>query len=96
MKTEIEPFIRLQESEDEGVSDDGGVKLVAEHDGGGPAVFLNGPYAFAPALLRASTQALAAMKKLANHAGDVPEWNEGGYAYEACEHLKDVLEEVEK
>ena len=96
MIDETNPFIWLQEHEAEGVSDDGGVKLVAEHDDGGPAVFLNGTYAFAPALLRACKSALAAMKELANHAGDVPEWNEGGYAYEACEQLKGVLGEVEE
>jgi hypothetical protein len=96
MKPETNPFIWLQEAEDDGTSDDGGVKLIAEYDGGGPAVFLNGPYAVAPALMRACKQSLAAMRELANHAGDVPEWNEGGYAYEACEHMKDVLEKAKQ
>jgi len=46
-----EPFIWLQYAEDEGASDDGGVRLVRDHEGkGDPAVFLTGAYAIAPAL----------------------------------------------
>lgn len=42
-------------------------------------------------LQRAVRGLLDAMAKLANNAGDVPEWNRGGFAYEACQVGKRAL-----
>lgn len=39
----------------------------------------------------AMESALLALKELASEAGDVPIWNEGGAAYEACEKLRAAL-----
>lgn len=38
--------------------------------------------------LCAMKQALAALSRIAESAGDVPEWNDGGYAREACRALR--------
>lgn len=49
-----DPFIWLQPDEAEGVSSDGGVRLVSDHDdSGNPAVFLSPTYRAAPDLLAA-------------------------------------------
>ena len=47
-----------------------------------------------PALLAACYQALAAMRDLAEQAGDVPEWNTGGDAYEACNALRAAIDKA--
>lgn len=54
-----EPFLRLSRSEDDQViSDDKGVELIDEYGGTcDPAVFLYGPYAVAPKLYEACTNA---------------------------------------
>ena len=51
--------------------------------------------AASPDLLRACYQALAAMRDLAEQAGDVPEWNTGGDAYEACNALRAAIAKAE-
>ena len=58
------------------------------------AVFLSPVYAKAPSLLRVCRHARAAMRRLASRAGDVAEWNEGGYAYRASQRLKRILERI--
>ena len=51
--------------------------------------------AAAPELLEACYQALAAMRDLAEQAGDVPEWNTGGDAYEACNAIRAAIARAE-
>lgn len=38
-------------------------------------------------VIEAANVARDAMRELADNAGDVPEWNKGGYAYKACHQL---------
>ncbi len=47
--------------------------------------------AAAPELLAALKTALAAMADLADAAGDSEEWNEGGYAHEACNQARAAI-----
>ncbi len=42
-------------------------------------------------LLGALSDALATLKELADEAGDVPEWNRGGFAYLAYRRIDKVL-----
>lgn len=42
-------------------------------------------------LAGALIECLGAMTELAARAGDVPEWNQGGRAYEACQRAMRVL-----
>ena len=62
-------------------------EVIAEVTDGTEAVADARLIAAAPALLAACYQALGAMRDLAEQAGDVPEWNTGGDAYEACNAL---------
>jgi len=41
-------------------------------------------------------EAQTTLRALAHEAGDVSEWNEGGFAYETCRRIEKVLEEKRK
>lgn len=43
-------------------------------------------------LIAAARATRASQRLLASEAGDVPEWNEGGHAYEAAQKLRAALE----
>lgn len=45
----------------------------------------------APALAEALQATLAALQSVANEAGDVPEWNNGGEYREACKQARQAL-----
>ena len=47
--------------------------------------------AAAPELLAACMAAQLALAEMARSAGDVTEWNEGGYAYEAAHKLRAAI-----
>jgi hypothetical protein len=78
-----EPFLWLQNEESEGVSDDGHVRLVQDLEcSGNAAVFLSGPYAVAPQLLK--------LLKYALH-------NEGDWKTDAvCKKARAIIDKVEE
>ena len=52
-------------------------------------------FAAAPAMYEALLQASEALADLADNAGDVPEWNDGGHAREAARSIKQALAQAE-
>lgn len=51
-------------------------------------------FAAAPEMLEVLKKCEDSLHELAGVAGDAPEWNEGGAAYEACEAIRKVMRKI--